>query len=293
MTPFKDLPAAQIGLLGEKFVGRLLRSKPGVGVIATLKFSGENDNEAPSLEFDDRRITLADYDVSMKGRTFSLEAKTYKAPAPNREHRCLVHGVPVRKFNEYCKQEAERGIPVYLGVLEVDSGIFLVSDEPISRIAPKYSCGCDGCKSAGTCDFRLRWGSDYPQWYFRRDSFHEWARLDGEDLSRLQREHGRVSHAIRKHVDNGQAPKAMSVPWTWACLPCNVTGDGDSSRHRCEDIQSWRRAFWIQKLRWAMSSVEEIARIVDQPIDRTHLAELLGSQWLPKDGELDPAQGCR
>jgi hypothetical protein len=276
---FKDLPAAQIGLLGEKFVGRLLRSKPGVGVIATLKFTGENDNEAPSLEFDDKKITLADYDVSMRGRTFSVEAKTYGAPAPNREHGCDVHGVPVRKFDQYCAQEIERGIPVYLGVLEVDSGVFLISDEPISKIAPRYACGCRGCKGGQTCDLKLRWGNDYPQWYFRRDSFHEWARLEGEDLTRLQREHGRVSHAIRKHRDNEvfNAYPQHGEPWVWACLGCNATWISDR-RHSCESKRQLVE-YWTRRLR---SVVADIDAVVARPVMRSELVQWMGPKWLPE-----------
>jgi hypothetical protein len=275
---FRDLPAAQIGRLGEQYIGQLLRAG-GAGVIATLKFSGENDNEAPALEFSDKRITIADFDVSMKGRTFSLEAKTYKKPAENKEHRCLVHGVPVRKVNEYCEQERERGIPVHLGVLEVDSGSFLVSDDPISKINPRYPCGCDNCKSSQTCEYKLRWGNDYPQWYFRRDSFREWSKLDGDALAKLQAKHGQVSHAIRKHVRNESPPKAQLVPpWTWACLLCNETGVSNSTAHRCRDPKDFLRAYWTRRLAYAGQD----ASAIDRPIERAQLSAWFGPKWSPE-----------
>lgn len=278
MKRFKDLPAAQIGLYGEKIVGQLLRAA-GAGVIATLKYSGENDNEAPALEFEDKRITIADFDVSMKGRTFSLEAKTYKEPAWNKDHRCKVHGVPVRKVREYCAQEVERGIPVHLGVLEVDSGCFLVSNDPISKISPRYSCGCEACKIGETCEYKLRWGNDYPQVYFRRDSFREWSRLEGDALAKLQREHNRVGHAIRKHRDGesfNPYPR-HGKPWTWACLGCNETWLADR-RHACSP-QKPLVDYWTRRLRNVVADVE---RVIARPVMRTELTAWLGSGWSPE-----------
>lgn len=208
---FRDLPAAQFGRYGETIAARLLRNL-GAGVIATFKFSGENDNEAPAIELSEKRIVLPDLDVSMRGRTLSVEIKTYAAPQRNRTHFCLVHGISTRLFDEYVASEAERGIPVHLGVLEVDSGSLLVSEEPISKITPRYSCQCDGnCESArlADCSFRKRWGNSYPQWYFRRDTLREWHRLEGQELKKLQAEHSKVSHAIKKHVERKPAPAPL------------------------------------------------------------------------------------
>jgi hypothetical protein len=287
VTKFRDLPAAKFGRYGEQIVGRLLR-KAGAGVIATFKFSGENDNEAPALEFDDRRTVLADFDVSLKGRTFSVEAKTYKGAAMNSVHKCLVHGIPVRLFDEYCATEKARGIPVYLGVLEVDTGAFLVSNEPVSAITPRWTCQCSTCVEGrgATCEFKLRWGNSYPQYYFRRDSFTEWNQLDGVELKKLQDAHGKISHALRKHVANEPAVKpavAEKSPWTWTCLPCNVVGTGDKAKHRCTDVQDWRVAYWTRRLRFALrtSTAEQVSEIVAKPIERIQLVEWLGPSWAP------------
>lgn len=283
MTAFRDLPAATIGRLGEQLVQRLLRSL-GAGVIASFKFSGENDNEAPAIEFHDRRVVLPDFDVSMRGRRFWLELKTYKEPQYNRAHRCMVHGVPTRLVTQYEADEKETGTPVYLGVLEVDSGSLLVSDAPISQVQPRYTCLC-GCENAEEeCDYRRKWGTSYPQWYFRRDSLREWSRLEGEALIRLQREHGRVSHALRRHRDNEPAPKqVLSPPWTWACLACNETGTGDSSSHRCKERKQYAVDYWTRRLRYAMQDKtdDDVAALVTRPIERTQLASWLGAQWLP------------
>jgi hypothetical protein len=69
--------------------------------------------------------------------------------------------------------------------------------------------------------------------------------------------------------------------WTWACLACNVTGVGDPSAHRCVDAATWRRDFWIQRLRWAMrtSTIEQIAAVIARPVARQPLVEMLGERW--------------
>lgn len=294
---FRDLPAAKFGRFGEQLAASMLR-RVGAGVVASFKFSGENDNQAPAIELHEKRITLPDTDVSMRESArrsigvdvpnrFWLEIKTYKEPQFNRAHRTRVHGVPMRLFDEYCESETQTGTPVYLGILEVDSGSLIVSNVPLSQVAPRYSCLC-GCDNDATkCEYRSKWGASYPQWYFRRDSFTEWYQLKGVELARLQAEHSKVSHAIRKH-GSSREPTTRGVlsrpaaPWTWTCLPCNATGVGDHARHRCQDAQPWRRDFWIQRFRWAMPAASnvELAAFVDKPITRTRIAELLGSQWL-------------
>ena len=284
---FRDLPAAQIGRLGEQCVERMLRDL-GAGVVASFRFSGENDDKAPAIEFHDRRVVIPDFDVSMRGRRFSVELKTYKEPQWNRTHRCQVHGVPMRLFDEYCENEKANGTPVLLGVLEVSSGSLLVSNQPISLISPRYACLCGcGCENdPAKCEYRAKWGSGYPQWYFRRDTFTEWHKLEGASLKKLQAEHERVSHAIRRHGSERSPtkPRAFneSPPWTWACLPCNVTGVGDPSAHRCSYVEEYRINYWVKRLRWAIqdSTPAQLAVIVSRPIERWQIAKWLGPSWL-------------
>lgn len=284
---FRDLPSAKLGRIGEQMVDRLLRAA-GAGVIASFKFSGENDNEAPAIEFQDERITLPDFDVFMAGKHTRIELKTYKEPQWNRAHRCLVHGIPTRLYEQYVEGERRTGVPAHLGILEVSSGSLLVSDEPISKIEPKYTCLC-GCESVTEeCDYRKKWGTGYPQWYFRRDRFTEWARLTGDDLARLQREHERVSHALRRHGDKREsAPRGalMQKPaWTWACLLCNVTGFGDASTHRCGEQPSYRRDYWMRRITSALKSHDatEAGAILSAPTPRALLESLLGPTWKPE-----------
>lgn len=289
---FRDLPAAQIGRLGEQLSVALLR-RLGAGVVASFKFSGENDNEAPAIEFHDKRIVIPDADVSMRGRRFWLELKTYKEPQWNRAHRCMVHGVPIRLVEEYEQSERETATPVFLGVLEVSSGSLLVSNTPISQIA-RYACQC-GCNGdSSLCGYREQWGNSYPQWYFRRDAFTEWHKLQGAELARLQAEHEKVSHAIRRHGSNREravrGPLSATtligdgVPrtagWDHACLPCDSTWIG-TKPHRCTSAVSWRRDYWIRRFAWAMPKAtrDEIAALIDKPIARAELVKMLGAQW--------------
>lgn len=278
---FSELPAAQFGRYGETIVSKLLRNL-GAGVIATFKFSGENDNEAPAIEFHEKRITLADLDVALRGRTFSLEVKTYAEPQFNRTYNCLVHGIPARLFDEYIAAERERGIPVHLGVLEVSTGALLVSRDPISSMTPRYPCLC-GCRSvdAETCRFRKEWRStSYPQWYFRRDSFEQWHQLDGAALEQLQREHSKVAPRISKKPHHRPTHYAFDEKpaYTWCCLPCNATGIGETTKcaHRCTPTP-YMRDFWISRLVYTFvgETRQQIGERIAKPIDRTVL-----EQWL-------------
>lgn len=279
---FRDLPSAQFGRYGETIAARLLRNL-GAGVIATFKFSGENDNEAPAIELSNKRIVLADLDVSMRGRTLSIEIKTYKEPQWNRAHRCLVHGIPLRLVDEYINAERERGIPIHIGVLEVDSGSLLVSDDPISKIAPKYACLCGCDNDVAKCDYRRKWGNSHPQWYLRRDTFREWHKLVGDDLKKLQAEHERVAHVMKRHgsgLDLPPKPLFIAPPWTHACLPCNWTGT-DPSKHVCKTLD-YALAYWTRRLTWAFHGDAVRAKeALVAPIERSELAGWLGSSWLP------------
>jgi len=286
MSRFRDLPAAIFGRFGEKLVARALRDV-NVGVIASFKFSGENDNEAPALEFHDKRIVIPDFDAVKDRRRFWLELKTYKEPQWNRSHRCLVHGISARHYDEYVSIERNSGTPAYLGVLEVVSGSLIVGNAPMSE-STKYPCLC-GCENnSAACELRAKWGSSYPQWYFRRDQFTEWLKLGKDEHTRLQSEHEKISHVLRRHGSKRETakPGVFSVrvdPWTWTCLPCDVVGTGDPSAHKCKNPQEWRSGFWVQRLRWAFptSTIEQLRELVTRPIERAQLTKWLGSSWLP------------
>jgi hypothetical protein len=209
MRRFEDLPAAIIGRLGEDLASFGLR-KQGAGVIASFKFTGEG--EAPAIEYFDKRTVIPDLDVAKDGSRFWLEVKTYKEPVTNRRFKCDVHGIPVTKFDEYVRVERQHGTPVYLGILQLCDGLFIVSERPLSRM-PKLPClcGCDG--DVFSCKERLKRGSMYPEWYFRRDQFDAWFRLDGDGFKQLQAAHEKVAHILRRHSGalRFKAPTQQSI----------------------------------------------------------------------------------
>lgn len=188
---FRDLPTATIGRVGEQLFAKKLRHE-GDGVIASFMFSGAGDDSAPALEFHDGRIAIPDLDVARRGRRFWLEIKAYKKAIWNRTLGTLVHGIPVRLYDGYLKVERETGSPVFLGIVEIETGLMIVSDVPISQLR-RYPCLC-GCDSvAERCKVRrARGGSQYPQWYFRRDAFTAWFKLNGAELEHLSSEHARL-----------------------------------------------------------------------------------------------------
>lgn len=289
MKSFREQPAAQLGRVGELLVVGVLRRDFKAGVIASFMFSGENGESAPSISFhDEAPISIPDADVSVRGRDrFWLEIKTYGTSPYNEKLRCNVHGVAARLVEQYTKTEETTGTAVYLAVLEVDTGALMVSNVPISKMTPRYPCLC-GCHNvAEACQYRTKWGSSYPQWYFRREMFTEWYRLRGHEHDRLKAEHERVSHAIRRHgATREKAPQPLvppKPPWTWACLVCDVTGVDSSAKHVCKTAETYRRDYWMRRLNFAIDGVshEQLETIVGRPIERMNLAKWLGPSWLP------------
>jgi hypothetical protein len=281
---FLDLPAAKIGRLGETLAAELLASA-GAGVIATFRNS---EDAAPVIEKSGRRIVLPDLDVSIAGRTFSVEIKTYQKPAKNRSHGCMVHGVPVRSFDQYVSCEVERGIPVHLGVLEVDSGKLLLGRDPISRMSPRYPCQCSAdCDSVRphACEFRARWGNSYPQWYFRRDSMEEVLSLTGSSLANLQDQHRRFSPAIKRKAAEPTAdhPAPVGIVWDWICLRCDATGRGHADAHACPPGRAHVGDFWVTRLQLVSHgrTRDQIRDAISRPWPRAEMVRLLGDRWRP------------
>ncbi len=298
MTKFRELPATIVGQLGEQIVAREYR-RDGWGVIASYKFSGANDNEAPAIEIEEggREIT-PDLDVSKGGKRIWIEVKTHAIAKRNdnlsREQGrdVHVHGVPVRLFNNYLAVEGRSGNPVFLAIVQLDTREILVSPRPISQMF-KVGCMCGGCRAKRACTAGP--AGRYPQWYWDKDEFEVLGHVDERTFKVLDEKHRafKRSHTIRRHVDNEPAPRdrltTAKPPWTWACLVCNGTGTDDGEGHRCQSsnaIAECSRTYWRYRLRWVLPNAtdEEIAALVAKPIARTRIAELLGPSWLPSGG---------
>jgi hypothetical protein len=136
------------GNLGEVVVSDFLKSS-GAGVIASYDYSGA-DNKAPRLMFKSKGLVLPDLDVCKEGTRFWLEVKTYHGPAHNRKHNTLVHGITRRLFDQYAEVSTQTGTPVFVAIVELDSGALLVAD--LKKLSPLWPCQCGGCKTEhGMC----------------------------------------------------------------------------------------------------------------------------------------------
>lgn len=307
---FRDLPSAIVGTIGEQIVAREYR-RIGWGVIASFKFSGANDNEAPAIEFEEegREIT-PDLDLSKGGKRIWLEVKTYGRAAKNERlsriagHDVYVHGVPVRKFENYVACEQRTGSDVFLSIVEIETREILVTPRPLSQLT-RSRCSCSGCRSNDRCAGYVRtcpaccsaktmcrnhFGM-YPQFYWDRTQFEIIGRVDDGSFTVLQNKYDRHvdaisnGHAWRKHALNENAqPRVFSEParWEWACLACDVTGLGPAESHRCRPNQPPHRFnYWKRRLATAMlgASDDEIAATFNSPIDRKQLIKMFGERW--------------
>lgn len=185
---FRDLPAATLGRLGEICAAREFK-RDQFRVIASYKFSGANDNEAPALEAEGIREITPDLDVCKEGNRVWIEVKTYARPFPNHTHKCDVHGILVRHFDNYVSVERSTGSNVFLAINELSSGWLIVSDRPLSQM-PKIACLC-GCKSDPR-RHRSTPGNPHAQWYFDRADFTSRYRFDDKTIEHLRSEHARL-----------------------------------------------------------------------------------------------------
>lgn len=276
VTKFRELPSTVVGQLGEQIVAREYR-RDGWGVIASYKFSGTNDNEAPAIEIDDgaKEIT-PDLDVSKGGRRIWIEVKTHAIAAPNHKLGFETHGIAVRLFDNYTAVEHRSGNPVFLAIVQLDTREILVSPRPLSRMM-KFECLC-GCHSRGQRPCSAGPSGRYPQWYFRKDDFEIRGHVDDRAFRLLDEKH----RVFKGHTQQRHGTIVEKPPWTWCCLACNYAGLTDA--HVCRP-QDYMRDYWTARLRIAMPTAtrDERLAIVTKPIARAELAKLLGDRWAPSN----------
>lgn len=175
---FMDLPAAQFGRLGEIAAMRAFQ-RSGYSAMALFKSS---EDSAPVLESSESKIITPDLALYKGGSGFAVEIKTHSIAPYNEQLKSNVHGVHVRKFNEYAEFSSTTGMAVYLGIVELSSGCLLLSSRPMHDL-PKWPCQCGGCRRRlGQC--RNRGGK--PEWYFKRASFDVHIRLDDRTITDLR-----------------------------------------------------------------------------------------------------------
>lgn len=173
MTRF-DL-SREVGRAGERLVASFARRR-GCGVIASYDFAGTDGQKAPRILFENAGLVIPDLDAARGGRRMWIEVKTLSDAAYNRRYGMRVHGIKCRHRNDYLAVEAQTGTPVFLAVLEVQTGGLLMAR--LSSLQ-RYDCICDGCARAGeTLPDHLI--------YFRRGDFTLTHVFSSEDLAPLR-----------------------------------------------------------------------------------------------------------
>lgn len=115
----------QRGRTAEELVADLFRQW-GYYVIPSYEYSGRDDDKAPKLTGSVRGYTLPDLDVSGNGRRFWVEVKLKTEPTWTRKLQRYEHGIPLRHYQDYLEVERITGCPVYLAIVEENTGLILI-----------------------------------------------------------------------------------------------------------------------------------------------------------------------
>lgn len=210
---FRELPTAIIGQLGEAAASEALRAD-GASIIALCQI---DSGGAPMLE---RGLVRRDHAVlpdlqafnwkHSPGATF-VEIKTYAEAAHLRKYGLRTHGIPVRLYDHYVTKN-NTGLPVHLGINELDTGELRVSAVPLNAL-PKFACICKGhCDSTNArAHVPSGRGIREMQWYFDREDLSIVYKHSDKTIERLRREHSKLigSHARQKHLGRMTAPRPL------------------------------------------------------------------------------------
>lgn len=205
MTRFADLPSAQFGRLGEIAAMRAFQ-RQGHSALALFKSC---DDSAPVLESSGGRLTSPDLALYKGGSGFAVEIKTHSISPYNEWLKSQVHGIHVRKFNDYAEWSATTGMALYLGIVELSSASLLLSSRPMIEL-PKWPCQCGPCRGKRPNECRAnRRAIGKPEWYFKRDSFDVRVRLDDRTVSDLRVASFKVLAADRRSP-TAETPRQVS-----------------------------------------------------------------------------------
>lgn len=126
MPPLRETAEFRRGRTGEQIVTGLLRAH-GYYVVPSYDYSGEDGNKAPKLQGDGEAWPIPDLDVAKASRRHWVEVKTKRAPSFTYVTRRLEHGIPQRHFEAYQRVEEITGTPVWLAIVEEESGEVLIA----------------------------------------------------------------------------------------------------------------------------------------------------------------------
>jgi hypothetical protein len=121
---FRESPEFQRGRSGEQAVAAFLRRR-GWYIIPSYDYSGEDGDKAPKLEGLHIGHPVPDLDAAQSGKRFWVEVKTKGGATFNRKRNRLEHGICVRHYRAYLEVQRITGAPVFLAIVEEDTGITL------------------------------------------------------------------------------------------------------------------------------------------------------------------------
>jgi len=282
------------GKITEKQIAEYLKAL-GYHVLPTTDFAA---NGAPMLESADQSqsLVMPDLQAFVRGQGEWWESKLKSsAVATNRFAGRLVTGIDGIAWVRYCNVELKTDMPVaVVFVHEKEGEVRCGTLHQLSKIESHRS---DRMGKGGM----VFWKYESIPWWMSLEELkaNAFAHQIGATLIEpskrppIERQLLRQSHVLRRHGLGGDLPREKIFfepkvpPWTWTCLPCNATGIGSSSAHRCTDNVAWpaARAYWTNRLAWAFhGDREQATKVLEQPIARTDLATWLGPTWAADGG---------
>lgn len=167
-----------LGHVGEQLVAQYIQ-RHGCGIVPSYDYSGKHGDKAPRLMFENSGLVLPDLDVCKRGRQrFWAEVKSYWNAYPNRTLGKDVHGITGRLYRHYLEVEHVSGCPVFVFVLEVETGALLLVRLSAVQVHP---CMCRACKDGQQCIARIHSGI-----YWTRESMRLLDRFDAATMQGLR-----------------------------------------------------------------------------------------------------------
>ena len=121
---FRDRPEFIRGRRGEQTVAEHLKGH-GWYVVPSYDFSGDDGEKAPKLIGLSDGFAIPDLDVSRAGRRAWCEVKTKASATLHRASGRLEHGISTRLLRAYLRVQEITGCPVFLVVIEEDTGAMI------------------------------------------------------------------------------------------------------------------------------------------------------------------------